>query len=113
MTTASDAGCTRFISLCGNHFPKVQYQYSFFFGLHFSVCISVDNWMCMILNDVLMSAYVHMAPSITHFHIQNKHKHAQSRFMHGIVPDPFKARGSYKVYLVMQGYCALFFNCTA
>ncbi len=65
----------------------------------------------MILNDVLMSAYVHMAPSITHLHIQNKH--AQSRFMHGIVPDPFKARGSYKVYLVMQGYCALCLNCTA
>lgn len=68
----------------------------------------VDNWMCMILNDVLMSAYVYLAPSVTHLHIHNKHKHAQSRFMHGTVPDPFKARGSYKVYLVMQGYCALF-----
>lgn len=97
------------LSLCvGVTFRNSNISVPFFWPALLRLHQCVDNWMCMILNDVLMSAYVYLAPSVTHLHIHNKHKHAQSRFMHGTVPGPFKARGSYKVYLVMQGYCALF-----
>lgn len=83
-----------------NHFIKpTEFPISVFLflaDLNRSVCTKhqyVDNWMCLKINDVLMSACVHAVATVTHLHIHNTHEHVHTRFMHDTVLDPVKASG--------------------
>lgn len=121
MTTASgcNAGLVH-LFLCGRIWQQRLdrwkiYQISnisvpFLADLHRSVCTKhqcVDNWMCLNLNGVLMSACVHAV------------KYTFTFTTHTNMPILALCMAQFWILLkrvelvVMQGYCALCLNCTA